>query len=83
MLKGSDHPVQLDDCSDYSFGERFYSFLDQYGGKDHNKRIQIYDIAWQAAQEEMLNEIHCMLRYLVKEKQQEENDKIAKMVLGR
>lgn len=58
------NPTTLADISAASHGERFQHRLADFAGKDHAKRLQCYDLAWQAATEEMLDEMHAMLRHL-------------------
>jgi len=52
------------EVSGYTHGERNYHYLGQYGGKDHARRVEAMDLAWQQATAEMLDEIHAMLRHL-------------------
>jgi hypothetical protein len=58
--------MDLHDVSDAQFGKREHNYLDQYGGKDAYRRAEVSDLAHAAASEEMLDEIHCMLRALCK-----------------
>ena len=56
------------DISDASHGERFHHYLDEYGGVGDDKtqyRIDAFELAWQSATSEMLDEIHLMLRQLL------------------
>ena len=59
--KWKPHPVPLEDCSAYSFYERHQNFLKNLGGKDINRRAEVYDLAWMEAAGEMMNEQHSML----------------------
>lgn len=54
------------ELSDASTHERLEHYLTQYGGTDIHSRLEILDIAQFAAQAEMLDEIHAMLRQLYK-----------------
>lgn len=56
--------LDLCDVSPASHGERLRHFLTDFAGQDQVKRMECHDIAWQAATEEMLDEIHTMLRHL-------------------
>lgn len=58
--------MTMDDVCDVSFGERHQAFLKNMGGSDINKRAEVYDLAWQSAAAEMLDEIHVMLREALK-----------------
>ena len=54
----------ISDVSCLSHGDRFHHYLDSYGGTEPSTRLQAFDMAVQAADHEMLDEIHTMLRHL-------------------
>ena len=65
MAEGFDVYV---DGSDYTYGERLAHYQKQYGMHDLplDRRPAIQALAHESATEEMLTEIHAMLRILIK-----------------
>lgn len=56
--------------SDYTYGERLAHYQKAWGMHDrpYDERPAINEVAHQLATEEMLTEIHAMLRFLCKER---------------
>lgn len=59
------------DGSDFTYGERLAHYQKQYGMHDlpMDRRPAIHALAHELATEEMLTEIHAMLRLLIKPKE--------------
>lgn len=65
--RGEGVTVDIGEISDLSCWERQGHYLDQYGGKRLVDREAAFPLAAFAAQAEMLDEIHTMLRFLIHE----------------
>lgn len=69
MLELAEHPITLDDVSDLRHGAREAHYLKSFGGDKIEDRIQVAHLAYNAATAEMLDEIHVMLRELLKRRE--------------
>lgn len=67
MLELANHPMTIDDVSDFRHGEREAHYLTSFGGQNIEDRLRVRHLAYNAATAEMLDEIHVMLRQLLKQ----------------